>query len=57
MNDILDDVNQLAGNISPASVILLLAITIVAAVLLIFLCNGGLREAKKIFHRPFFGND
>lgn len=46
MNNILDDVTKVSENISPLSVVGLLLITIVGAVLLITLCNGGLIAEK-----------
>lgn len=51
--NILKTVEQIAGDISPLSVLLILAITIVGAVVLIFLCNGGLKAMKKLFHSIF----
>lgn len=54
MNEtILNDVSRVAGNISPLSVILLLLITIVGAVLLVTLCNGGLAAVKALWNRLF----
>lgn len=54
MNDgILNDVMQVAGNISPLSVVLLLVITVVGVVLLITLCNGGISAVKRLWNRLF----
>lgn len=54
MNDgILNDVMQVAGNISPLSVVLLLVITVVGVVLLITLCNGGISAVKHLWNRLF----
>lgn len=54
MNEnILNDVMQVGENISPLSVILLLVITVVGAVLLITLCNGGISAVKRLWNRLF----
>lgn len=54
MNEnILNDVMQVGENISPLSVILLLVITVVGAVLLIILCNGGISAVKRLWNRLF----
>ncbi len=53
MDDILSDVMQVSGNISPLSVVALLAITIVGVVLMITLCNGGIAAIKKLWDRLF----
>lgn len=54
MNDgILNDVMQVAGNISPLTVVLLLVITIVGVVLMIALCNGGISAIKRLWNRMF----
>ncbi len=54
MNEnILSDVSKVAGNISPMSVVVLLLVTLVGAVLLIVLCNGGLIAVKKLWNRLF----
>lgn len=54
MNDsILNDVMQVASNISPLSVVLLLVITVVGVVLLITLCNGGISAVKRLWNRLF----
>lgn len=54
MNDgILNDVMQVAGNISPLSVVLLLVITVVGVVLLITLCNGGISAVKRLWNSLF----
>lgn len=58
MNEnILSDVSNVAGNISPLSVVLLLVITIVGVVLLITLCNGGLSAVKRLWKRLFGKRD
>lgn len=46
-NGILNDVMGIAGNISPLSVVALLGITLVGAVLMITLCNGGLYAVRR----------
>ena len=54
MNEnILNDVMQVGENISPLSVILLLVMTVVGAVLLIILCNGGISAVKRLWNRLF----
>ena len=53
MNNILDDVTKISENISPLSVVGLLLITIVGAVLLITLCNGGLIAVKQLWDKLF----
>lgn len=53
MNNILDDVMKVSGNISPLSVIWLLLVTIVGAVSMITLCNGGLTAVKKFWDKLF----
>lgn len=58
MNEtILNDVTNVAGNISPLTVILLLLITTVGAVLMIVLCTGGLKAVKKLWKRLFGKKD
>lgn len=58
MNEtILDDVMNVAGNISPLTVILLLLITTVGAVVMIVLCTGGLKAVKKLWKRLFGKKD
>lgn len=51
--NILRDVNQVSGNISPVSVILLLVITLVGVIVMITLCNGGLAAVKALWNRLF----
>lgn len=51
--NILSDVNRVAGNISPLSVILLLIITLVGVIVMITLCNGGLAAVKALWNRLF----
>lgn len=53
MNNILDDVMEVSENISPLSVVILILITIVGAVVMITLCNGGLAVVKKLWDRLF----
>lgn len=53
MNNLLDDVMKVSDNISPLSVIGLLLITLVGAVFLITLCNGGLVAVKKLWDKLF----
>lgn len=55
--NILSDVSNVAGNISPLSVVLLLVITTVGVVLLITLCNGGLFAVKRLWKRLFGKGD
>ena len=58
MNEnILGDVMDVAGNISPLSVVALLVITLVGVVLLITLCNGGLFAVKRLWKRLFGKKD
>lgn len=58
MNEnILDDVMKIAGNISPLSVVVLLAITLIVVVLMITLCNGGLSAVKRLWNRLFGKKD
>ena len=58
MNEtILEDVMKVSGNISPLSVVALLAITLVGALLMITLCNGGLMAVKKLWKRLFGKKD
>lgn len=58
MNEnILSDVSKVAENISPMSVVVLLLVTLVGAVLLIVLCNGGLIAVKKLWERLFHKKD
>ncbi len=52
-NHILDNVMQVAGNISPLSVVVILLVTLVGAVLMIALCNGGLIAVRRLWHRLF----
>lgn len=58
MNEnILGDVMDVAGNISPLSVVALLVITLVGVVLMITLCNGGLFAVKRLWKRLFGKKD
>ena len=58
MNEnILGDVRDVAGNISPLSVVALLVITLVGVVLMITLCNGGLFAVKRLWKRLFGKKD
>ena len=58
MNEnILGDVMDVAGNISPLSVVALLVITLVGVVLMITLCNGGLFAVKRLCKRLFGKKD
>lgn len=58
MNDgVLKDVMEIAGNISPLSVVLLLVVTLVGAVLMIALCSGGLYAVKRLWNRLFGKKD
>ena len=58
MNEtILEDVMKVSGNLSPLSVVALLAITLVGALLMIILCNGGLMAVKKLWKRLFGKKD
>lgn len=58
MNEnVLDNVTNVAGNISPLSVVVLLVITLVGVVLMITLCNGGLAAIKRLWKRLFKKKD
>ena len=58
MNEnILGDAMDVAGNISPLSVVALLVITLVGVVLMITLCNGGLFAVKRLWKRLFGKKD
>lgn len=50
-NNILDDVMQVSGSISPWTVIALILITIVGAVVLIPLCGAAIAAVKKLVDR------
>ncbi len=52
-NHIWDNVMQVAGNISPFSAAVILLITLVGAVLMIALCNGGMIVVRSLCHRLF----
>lgn len=58
MNEtILNDVMTIEKNISPLSVIGLIAVSLVGAVLLITLCTGGIAATKRLWHRLFNTKD
>lgn len=58
MNEnVMGDVMDVAGNISPLSVVVLLVITLVGVVVMIALCNGGLSAVKRLWKRLFGKKD
>lgn len=54
---ILKDVMKLSGDISPLSVVTLMAITLVGAVLMILLCSGCMMAMKKLWKSLFDKKD
>ena len=53
MNNILDSVTQIGKNISPITVIVLIAVSLVGAVVMIALSSGALAAVKGLLNKLF----